>query len=425
MHKLILLILLTCAGVIRSEPQKSDEAQPDNQVFINATIHVGNGQVMEHAQFAIADGKITRAGYYRIAYTGDEIDLQGQHIYPGFILPAAQIGPRDLAVQRITTNCHEHLAAATEERALTAIKSASGVIPAMCLDGILLAQTTPHGGFINGPSAVLGLTTQQQSNAWIKSDLGMHVFWPAESTWRFSWLTFSNWAKPDPDRLEKINQIKQGFGAAEETSPNNRPMVNELKSVLKGNMKLFIHTSSANATTEAITYFQSLGLTDLVLVTDASVESVLPYVASTGVKLILSPNHSQLGPCGYPPETAAHLDAAARKAGILTALSYPGLMGSTDLADIAGQTQAHGIDSATALRMITLNPAIILGIDDQYGSLEMGKSATFFISQGDVFDRSARVITAAYVDGRKVALIKRHPALYEPIDQAPQPQQNG
>ncbi|VAW44016.1 hypothetical protein MNBD_GAMMA02-1642, partial [hydrothermal vent metagenome] len=54
--------------------------KPVEKVFINANIHVGNGQVLNNAQFAIVEGVIKRAGYYKMAYTGDEIDLKGQHI---------------------------------------------------------------------------------------------------------------------------------------------------------------------------------------------------------------------------------------------------------------------------------------------------------------------------------------------------------
>jgi len=100
-------------------------------------------------------------------------------------------------------------------------------------------------------------------------------------------------------------------------------------------------------------------------------------------------------------------------AGILTALSYPGSMSSRNLAFTAGTTVAYGNDVTEALSMITLNAAKILGIDDKYGSLEIGKSATFFISDGDALDMRSNLIKEAYIDGRQIELNTRQQELYQ------------
>ena len=46
----------------------------------------------------------------------------------------------------------------------------------------------------------------------------------------------------------------------------------------------------------------------------------------------------------------------------------------------------------------------IMGIDDMYGTLEVGKSATLFISEGDALDMRTNMLTHAYIDGRKLSL---------------------
>ena len=46
----------------------------------------------------------------------------------------------------------------------------------------------------------------------------------------------------------------------------------------------------------------------------------------------------------------------------------------------------------------------ILGIDDQYGTLEVGKSATLFISIGDALDMVGNQLTHAFIDGREISL---------------------
>lgn len=61
----------------------------------------------------------------------------------------------------------------------------------------------------------------------------------------------------------------------------------------------------------------------------------------------------------------------------------------------------EGLDAATALAAITINPARILGIDDRLGSLEPGKDADLCLWSGDPFEVMSRVETA-FVQGRPV-----------------------
>ena len=55
------------------------------------------------------------------------------------------------------------------------------------------------------------------------------------------------------------------------------------------------------------------------------------------------------------------------------------------------------------MRAITLAPAEILGVDDRYGSLETGKSATLIVTTGDVLEITSNV-AFAFIDGKRVEL---------------------
>ncbi len=63
--------------------------------------------------------------------------------------------------------------------------------------------------------------------------------------------------------------------------------------------------------------------------------------------------------------------------------------------------------------MITGNTAKILGIDDQYGTLEVGKSATLFISEGDALDMRGNQLINAFIDGREISLETHQTALWK------------
>ncbi|MFN5029792.1 MAG: amidohydrolase family protein, partial [Burkholderiales bacterium] len=57
----------------------------------------------------------------------------------------------------------------------------------------------------------------------------------------------------------------------------------------------------------------------------------------------------------------------------------------------AGTAAAYGLPRAEALKAITLYPAQILGVADKLGSLEVGKLANFFVSDGDPLDIRSNV----------------------------------
>ena len=103
-------------------------------------------------------------------------------------------------------------------------------------------------------------------------------------------------------------------------------------------------------------------------------------------------------------------------AGLTVAIGMEGQMermNTRNLPFYAGTTVAHGLSKEQALQLICLNTAKILGIDAKYGSLEVGKSATLFISKGDALDMRSNHLTAAFIDGRKISLESHHTELYE------------
>ena len=65
------------------------------------------------------------------------------------------------------------------------------------------------------------------------------------------------------------------------------------------------------------------------------------------------------------------------------------------------QIVAAGLDPAVAIRALTLEPAALLGLDDQLGSLEAGKAANLIILSGDPFEVGTEV-DAVMLDGQFV-----------------------
>ncbi|MDX1604495.1 MAG: amidohydrolase family protein, partial [Salinimicrobium sediminis] len=104
------------------------------------------------------------------------------------------------------------------------------------------------------------------------------------------------------------------------------------------------------------------------------------------------------------PYKLAHL---LQQEGLLVALETSGSMermNSRNLPFYAGTVTGYGANKEDALKMITLNTAKILGVDDSLGSLEAGKDATLFISEGDALDMRTNKVSQAFIQGREISL---------------------
>ena len=87
-------------------------------------------------------------------------------------------------------------------------------------------------------------------------------------------------------------------------------------------------------------------------------------------------------------------------------------MGSRNLPFAAGTAVAYGLKYEEAVKALTLNAAKILGIDAICGSLEEGKDATLFVSNGDALDALTNDVTHAFIQGRPIDLDNPQKYLY-------------
>jgi imidazolonepropionase-like amidohydrolase len=60
-----------------------------------------------------------------------------------------------------------------------------------------------------------------------------------------------------------------------------------------------------------------------------------------------------------------------------------------------------GLDRDTALRAITINPAKVLGLADEVGSIEVGKLGDLVLWSGDPLDVMQRALTV-FIKGAQV-----------------------
>jgi imidazolonepropionase-like amidohydrolase len=100
------------------------------------------------------------------------------------------------------------------------------------------------------------------------------------------------------------------------------------------------------------------------------------------------------------------------KAGVKVALRTDEEENVRNLPFHAAIAAAYGLGKEEALKAVTINPAEIFGIADQYGSVEAGKRANLIVSTGDPFETRSQIIHV-FIDGYRIPMSNRHIRLYQ------------
>src|SRR6202012_4133563 len=145
-------LLLSCSLAFGQANISPAAPQTKAVVITGATIHVGNGQVINNGYIAFDKGKITAIGEGTAPNTSgaDVVDAAGKQIYPGFICPVTTLGLIEIEEGAPgTVDDAETGPLNPDARAFVAYNTDSKVIPTVRSNGILLAQCTPDGGTIS------------------------------------------------------------------------------------------------------------------------------------------------------------------------------------------------------------------------------------------------------------------------------------
>ena len=188
-----------------------------------------------------------------------------------------------------------------------------------------------------------------------------------------------------------------------------------MRGVFDGSRTLFVHAQVAREIQEAVLFAKDHGVPHLVIVGGYDAWRVSDLLRDNKVDVILERIHSLPLREDDPIDLPYRLPVLLQERNIRFCLSYSGdmeRMGSRNLAFTAGTAAAYGLGPEAALRAITLDAARILRIDQHYGSLAVGKSATLFISTGDALDMRTNNVEKAFIDGRAIVLDDHQKALY-------------
>jgi imidazolonepropionase-like amidohydrolase len=395
--------------------------QSGSTAITNATVHVGNGQVINNATIIITDGKIAAVGAnVQVPAGATRVDAKGKHVYPGLILPVSNLGLVEIGSVRASNDIQEIGEMNPNIRSIVAYNSDSKVINTLRSNGILMANVVPQGSFVAGQSSLVQLDAWNWEDAAYKMDGGMHVYMPSLlARPRFGGAGGAQQqSDPVKEGLEKMDQLKMFFREAkaylsEPSHAATNLKFESVKNLFDKKQKLYVHANTVKQMLVALDFVREFGF-DMVIVGGSDSWQIADLLKQYNVSVVLNQPHSlpTLGDddVDQPYKTAA----ALQKAGVLFSISDDdGQTRGRNLAFNAGTAAAYGLSKEEALQAITLNAAKVLGVADKTGSIEVGKDANIIISEGDILDMRTSNVTDAFIQGRKIDLNDKHKQLNE------------
>lgn len=393
--------------------------QSESILIVGATAHLGTGEAIENSAIGFENGKITFVGKAdavdKSTFT-KVINAEGKDVYPGFIAPNNQLGLVEIESVRATRDDREVGFINPSIRSIIAYNTDSKVTPTIRSNGVLLSQVTPLGGLIAGQSSVVQLDAWNWEDAAVQTDEGIWLSWPRYYTWT-GW-----WAEPGEIKMndnynDQIQTIKDYFREAKAYA-NAKPSAEKnlkfeaMKGLFDKSKTLYVKVDFSKAMMEAVNFAKAADI-KIVLVGANDAWMITDFLKTNDVPLIISQTHRLPSREDEDVDMPFKLPAILEEAGITYALMIQDMWQQRNLPFQAGHAVGYGLDYEKAVQSISLNPAKIMGVDKAYGSLEVGKSATLFISKGDVLDMRTSAVEQAFIDGRDIDLNNKHKVLYE------------
>ncbi|MDT7829988.1 amidohydrolase [Pricia sp. S334] len=404
-------VALFCAffGTAQQAPAP---AQTGTVVIEGATAHLGNGEVIENSLIIFEEGKLSFVGpaTTKIARKGTQIKGEGKHVYPGFIAPSTSLGLIEINAVRATDDQDELGEMIPHVRSLIAYNAESKVVESMRPNGVLLGQITPMGGRISGTSSIVQFDAWNWEDAAVKVDDGIHLRWPNTFRQGKWWQGEERGYHQNEEYQEQVTKVEvflknaraYGDGAGEGLNPAFAAM----QGTFDGSQKLYVYADGEKEIIDAITLAKDSGVKNVVLVGGYHAYKITDFLKENDIPVLVQFTHNLPVFEDEDYDLPYKLPKLLVDAGLLVGLQNGEASNfqTRNLAFYAGQLVGQGMDKENALKLITGNSATILGIDENYGTLAQGKSATLFVSEGDALDMRGNRLTHAFIDGREISL---------------------
>ncbi len=407
-------------GVLGTSYAQTAKPITGSFALTNATIVTVTNGIVENGTLLIQNGKIIAIGKAVAIPDGFTVlDCSNHFIYPGFIDGGTRLGLSEVGSISLTQDDDEIGEFTPHMQALTAVNPNSVAIPVTRVEGVTTVLTQPTGGMFPGTAALINLVgyTPDQMYAGFK---GVIMNFPSSAKrGQFDRRSDEDLKKAEEKALKTANEIWEQLALyADITSKakaderlDYNPEMDALLPVYKGEMTLLLEVNKDKDILSAIKWVKEKKIQKVAFTGVAEGWRVADSLAKAQIPVITGPV------IAIPNRTSDRYDAAyanagkMQKAGVKVALRTNDAENVRNLPFNAGFAIAYGMDKEAALKAVTIVPAELFGVNKDLGSLEVGKSATLFVSTGDPFETSSNV-KYLFISGYQVPLDSRHIQLY-------------
>lgn len=396
-------------------------------LFVGAKAHIGNGKVINNSLVGVEGQKIILVKNALVTnYEKQEwdtiINVKGQHIYPGFIAPNSTLGLVEIEAVRATKDFDEVGTFNPHVRSLIAYNTDSRVTPTALTNGILMAQVTPRGGRISGTSSIFKFDGRNWDSTVVQIDDGIHLNWPAFYS-QGGWWANPKPAKKNENYKDQVTQIVEFFDAAYAYAKVEQKDKEEIdlrfeamRGVFSGSKRLYVHCDYVPQINSVLQLCEKFKIPHKVIVGGEESFLIADRLKENNFSVMIGRTHSLPGFEDASIDEACTLPAKLKEKGLLFCFQNAGSMEAMNTRNLpfnAGTAVGYGLTDEEALEAITLSSAKILGIDQEYGSLEEGKKATLFLSEGNALEMLGNQVTFIMIDGKSVEVTNPQIELYQ------------
>jgi len=378
-------------------------------LLIHGTAHIGDGNVLESAAIGVVNDRITFVKNSLTQTFAKQdwdtiINCNGQHFYPSLVSANNTLGLTEIDAVRATRDFNDVGDWNPHVRAQIAYNVESKVVETTRTNGVLLVQATPRGGWISGSSAVMKLSGWNWEDATVFADDGIHLNWPYDpknyAAQKREIYSFFELAKTyATDRDDQINDLR----------------LEAMKACFVASKRVYIHAESIQQIVDIIDFAASFQLAFPVIVGGRDAHLVGAKLRDSKIPVMLSRVHSLPSREDDLTFLPYQMPALLKAQGIPFCIQNDGdmqPMNTRNLPFQAGTTMAYGLTAEEALKSVSLSVCQIMGIAKDYGTLEAGKKATFFVSKGPALDMRTNQLTTILVDGKFVPTTNFQEQLY-------------
>ncbi len=386
----------------------------------NVKIYPVSGPMIENGTIVIVDHKIAAMGAdVTIPQDAKVLDLAGKSVFPGFIDANCHVGLNEISLVTATVDSTESVDPVTPQMRVTdGFFPESFAIAVTRSNGVTAGVVSPDDvNVFAGMSALIEFSGERLDQVVLQPLAAFHM-----TLGEAPKDTYGEADKMPGTRMGTAALVRQIFTQAREYGEKwkryeekktgkskdveSKPPDVDLKlqavlDALNGNVPVVVSAHRVDDILTAVRIADEFGFKkNLVINHGTNAYKIADLLAREKIPVLVGPVTTQpdrMETLGALYENAALL----HKAGVMIAIQSNETHNARNLPYEAALAVANGLPYEEALKAITLNVARIFRLDQQLGSLEIGKRANLIVAEGDPLDPRTR-ITHVFIGGSEI-----------------------